>query len=124
MATKKPPKKKAAKKKGAKKKTAKKKKNGAGGGHWVSSIPHGANEPAELEARRAALYTSSADGLKAIREDYLYWTGKLTDSSFQLSLGIVAANWAAFGSVQKILSNIWAKTSLGIVIVTLGVCRR
>ncbi len=70
--------------------------------------------------RVGALYSDSTDALKAVREDYLYWTGRVTDSSLQLSLAIIAANWAAFGSVQKILSNRWSKYSLGLVIVTLG----
>ena len=70
--------------------------------------------------RVGALYSDSTDALKAVREDYLYWTGKVTDSSLQLSLAIIAANWAAFGSVQKILSNRWSKFSLGLIIITLG----
>ncbi len=70
--------------------------------------------------RVGALYSDSTDALKTVREDYLYWTGKVTDSSSQLSLAIIAANWAAFGSVQKILSNRWSKFSLGLVIITLG----
>jgi hypothetical protein len=85
----------------------------------MCSIPPGTEQAAESEGRKAALYASSSDGLKAVKEDFLYWTGKLTDSSFELSLGLIAANWAAFGSVQKILSNIWAKSSLAIVIATL-----
>jgi hypothetical protein len=58
--------------------------------------------------------------VKAVREDFLYWTGRLTDSSFQLSLAIIGANWAVFGSVEKILSNVYAKRSLGVVIASLA----
>ena len=58
--------------------------------------------------------------MKAVRDDFLYWTGKLTDSSFELSLALIGANWAAFGSVQKILTNGWARASLGLVIGSLG----
>lgn len=73
------------------------------------------------QTRRSALYTSSTDALKAVRDDFLYWTGKLTDSSFELCMALIAGNWAAFGSVQKILSSFWAKSSLGLVIATLAI---
>jgi len=71
----------------------------------------------ESEARRAALENSAKDGLADVKGDFLYWTGKLTDSSFQLSLALIGANWAAFGgSVNKIVGNPWAKSSLGLVV--------
>jgi hypothetical protein len=85
----------------------------------VSSDPSTpiALETPESETRRAALDSSARDGLKDVKEDFLYWTGKLTDSSFQLSLALIGANWAAFGgSVTKVVSNTWAKTSLGLVV--------
>jgi hypothetical protein len=72
------------------------------------------------EPRRAALYASSAEGLGAVRDDFLYWTGKLTDSSFEFSLALIGANWAAFGSVQKLLTNGWARASLALVIASLA----
>jgi len=50
-------------------------------------------------ARQARLYASASDGLKQVRDDFLYWTGRLTDSSFQLSFALIAGNWAAFGSL-------------------------
>ena len=67
------------------------------------------------------MYSSPAEAQKQVHEDYLYWTAKLTDSSFQLSFALIAGNWAAFGSVQKIMSNNWAKASLILVILLLGV---
>jgi hypothetical protein len=76
--------------------------------------------PLESASRRATLYVDSSEGLKAVKEDFLYWTGRLTDSSFQLSLALIAANWAVFGSVAKILNNVWAKSSLGLVIISLA----
>jgi hypothetical protein len=63
------------------------------------------------------LYQNPNDALKAVREDYLYWTGKLTDTSWQLSYAIIAANWAVFGSVDKLLGNLWSKLSVSLVIV-------
>lgn len=70
-------------------------------------------------ATSGALYQSPNDALKAVREEYLYWTGKLTDTSLQLSYGVIAANWAVFGSVDKLLNNFWSKVSLGLIIFAL-----
>jgi hypothetical protein len=84
----------------------------------VSSNPGLQQSP---RTRKGALYADATDGLRAVWQDYLYWTGKLTDSSFELSVGLIAANWAVFGSVQKIVANFWAKTSIALVIITLGI---
>jgi len=81
--------------------------------------PAGCEGPDGQSAQRR-LYSSAGDGLKRVQEDFLYWTGRLTDSSSQLSFALIAGNWAAFGSLQKILGNPWAKVSLGIVIGTLA----
>ena len=82
--------------------------------------PPGESKIPEPQNGKSRLYDSASAGLKSIHKDYLYWTGKLTDSSFQLSLALIAGNWAAFGSLQKILNNSWAKSSLALVIVTLA----
>jgi hypothetical protein len=50
----------------------------------------------------------------------MYWTGKLTDTSLQLSFAIIAANWAVFGSVAGVLASFWSKLSIALVIVALG----
>lgn len=78
----------------------------------------GAGDPSA--PRAGTLYGNAGDGLKAVREDYLYWTGRLTDTSFQLSLAVIAANWAVFGSVPQLLDSTWAKTSLSLVVLSLG----
>jgi hypothetical protein len=67
-----------------------------------------------------ALYNDAQDALKAVRDDYLYWTGKLTETSVQLSYAVLGANWAVFGSVDKILTNSWSKFSVLLVIVSLA----
>jgi len=88
---------------------------------WAAGPPpQSAGQVLPPAKRVGALYSDSTDALKAVREDYLCWTGKVTDNSLQLALAIIAANWAAFGSVQKILNNRWSKFSLGLVIITLG----
>ena len=65
------------------------------------------------------LYANPRDALKAVRDDYLYWTAKLTDSSFSLSAAVIGANWAIFGAVDRILKNSWSKWSVIVVIVGL-----
>lgn len=77
-------------------------------------------ESAEPARRAATLYRDAGDGLKAVRADYLYWTERLTETSFHLSLGVIAANWAAFGSVEELFGNRWARASVALVIVSLG----
>jgi len=65
------------------------------------------------------LYETPREALKSIRDDYFYWTSKLTESSFALSLAVIGANWAVFGSVDKLLNNICAEISLASVILSL-----
>jgi hypothetical protein len=65
------------------------------------------------------LHDSSQAAVKSIRDDYFYWTGKLTESSFVLSLAVIGANWAVFGSVDKVLNNICAEISIALVILNL-----
>jgi hypothetical protein len=67
------------------------------------------------------LYKTPRDALKTIRDDFSYWTGKVTETSFALSLAVIAANWAVFGSVNKLLNNIWAELSIAVVILSLGI---
>ena len=67
------------------------------------------------------LYKDDADGLQKVHERYYYWTEKLTSSSFDLSLAVIAANWAVFGSVDKILTNVWSKISIFTVLLSLGI---
>jgi hypothetical protein len=65
------------------------------------------------------LYDSPQAAVNSVREDYFYWTGKLTESSFVLSLAVIGANWAVFGSVDKILNNICAEISIAFVMLNL-----
>jgi hypothetical protein len=65
------------------------------------------------------LYESPRDALKSISDGYSYWTSKLTESSFALSLAVIGANWAVFGSFDKVRNNIWAGLSIAAVLLTL-----
>ena len=82
--------------------------------------PIGPVAPLSTVSATETLYPSPAEALRAVRDDYLYWTGKLSDTSLQLSYAVIAANWAAFGSVNGVLASIWSKFSVGLVIVALG----
>lgn len=77
-----------------------------------------AQSPAPLTG---GLYATSNDALKAVRDDYLYWTGKLTEASFQLSVGIIAANWAVFGTKDAIIENLFSRGSISVVVLSLGI---
>jgi hypothetical protein len=72
------------------------------------------------EGRRKGLYDDPQEALKAVIADYQYWTGRLTDSSAQMSYAVIAANWVVFGSVPTILTSIWAKLSLLSVMLSLA----
>jgi hypothetical protein len=78
------------------------------------------NAPAPVVPTTPFLYRTPNEAMQAIREDYLYWTGWLTDTSLQLSYAVIAANWAVFGSVDELLTSFWSKLSVGLVIVSLG----
>jgi hypothetical protein len=65
------------------------------------------------------LYSNPQDAVKSLKDDYFYWTGKVTESSFALSLAVIGANWAVFGSVDKLLTSLWAELSVAAVILNL-----
>jgi hypothetical protein len=78
-------------------------------------------EPAEARATVLWRYPDPGAAQKDVQDDYEYWTGKLTDLSFQLSLAIIGANWAAFEKLDRILQNPWAKSSLSCVILGIAI---
>lgn len=80
----------------------------------------GPHAPVATISTTESLYKSVHEALQAVCDDYLYWTGKLTDTSLQLAYAIIAANWAVFGSVDKILKNPWSKLSVALVVIGLG----
>jgi hypothetical protein len=83
--------------------------------------PTAGGQPSALPELQPAtgLYGNPQEALKSIRDDYFYWTSKLTESSFVLSLALIGANWAVFGSVDKVRNNIWAELSIAAVIFSL-----
>lgn len=92
----------------------------AAGTKMTSIPPKPSIRPPETP-RGSGLYATPGDALKAVKEDYDYWTGKLTESSFQLSFAVIAANWAVFSTVEDILSNPWVKWSFFFVLLCLAI---
>ena len=43
-------------------------------------------------------YRTADEALKDLEEAYNYWSGKITETSTSFALGLIAANWAVFGS--------------------------
>jgi hypothetical protein len=82
--------------------------------------PSGPKAELNVSGAPKALYADGQDALKAVRDDYFYWTGKLTETSVQLSYAILGANWAVFGSIDKILLNFWSKLSVLLIVLSLA----
>lgn len=79
-------------------------------------------KPAVGETQSAGLlYLNPCKALEEVRKDYLYWTEKLTDSSFALSVAVIGANWAVFGAVNKIINNCYSQISIALVLFGLGI---
>ena len=43
-------------------------------------------------------YNSAHDAIKDIDDAYNYWSGKITETSTSFALGLIAANWAVYGT--------------------------
>lgn len=71
--------------------------------------------------KRPLLYGSAGEALQTVNSEYSYWTGRLTEASTQMCYAVIGADWVVFGSVNGILNNIWAKWSLSLVLVALGI---
>jgi len=54
------------------------------------ATPRAPNAPLANVVTSGALYQSANEALKAVQDDYLYWTEKLTDTSLQLSYAVIA----------------------------------
>jgi hypothetical protein len=67
------------------------------------------------------LYSNPQEAVRSVNDGYSYWTGKLTEASFALSLAVIGANWAVFGSVDRILGNWLAEFSIAAAILNLAI---
>jgi hypothetical protein len=66
------------------------------------------------------IHETSIAALKDVCGAYNDWSKGLTDTSLQMCLGLVAANWLVFGSVKGIVNNRWAMGSLFLVLSALA----
>src|SRR5437867_415783 len=85
----------------------------------IESPPSSAPPAGDL--RELLTYESPGAALRAVRDDFQYWSGRITDHSFQLALAVIAANWAVFGSVEGILKSLWARWSILSVLLCLAI---
>jgi len=69
----------------------------------------------EQQGKSTGLYSNSQEAIKTLKEDFSYWTGKLTESSFAVSLAVVGANWAVFRSVDEVFKRSYAIWSIAVV---------
>lgn len=66
-------------------------------------------------------YRDAAEALSTLGADYTYWSQRLTDSSWQMCLAVIAGNWAYYGSIEAIMSSWWAEASLAVIFVSLAI---
>lgn len=57
-------------------------------------------------------YATPAEALASIHDRYNYWTTNLTNTSLNISLAVIACNWAVFGSVNQINNNCLSRWSI------------
>lgn len=77
--------------------------------------------PARGEYMDTSNFSSVGEGSKRLQDDFNAWSEMLTTRSIELSFAIIAANWAVHGNENNILNNFFAKWSILIIFVFLGV---
>lgn len=63
------------------------------------------------------IYQSAAEGQKALQSRYEYWTAKINEHSFQVSISLIAANWAVHSS--SVSGSVLAVFSIAFALLTL-----
>jgi hypothetical protein len=66
-------------------------------------------------------YESSVHALQAVEEGFNYWSSRITESSFQMCVAIIAANWAVYPKINEIKHNPYALWSIMLVLATIAV---
>ena len=67
-----------------------------------------------------AAYSDATNALATLGRDFNYWSQKLTDSSWQMCLAVIAGNWAYYGSIDAIMKSRWALISLALIFASLA----
>lgn len=72
----------------------------------------------EEELRR---FSNPGEATKEIYTGFNDWSGTLASNSRQVAYALIAANWAVYGNADDILENTWARVSIAVVVVFLGI---
>lgn len=79
------------------------------------------SESVPVKPKRIGEHVDARAALGSIGAEFSFWTSKLSDSSIQMCYALVGANWIVFGSVAGLVRSLWARASLFMVLLTLGV---
>ncbi len=79
------------------------------------------NETNSSERSKTGFYDSPRKALEEVGGYYKGWSAKLTEASLQMCYALIGANWVVFGTVGHILESNFAKLSLLMVMLTLGI---
>jgi hypothetical protein len=74
-------------------------------------------EPGDESARR---FKSAADATSELHDHFGAWTGGLGKYGLQVVFALMAANWALHGSDASLLHNTWARSSMVVAVLYLG----
>ena len=72
-----------------------------------------------MDPQQTSRYKSSGEALEELNKQFNLWSGKLSDRSFELSIIVIGANWAVFGSDVK--DNILAISSILAAVLSIGI---
>ena len=66
-------------------------------------------------------FDSAGEASAELFEGFNKWSASINNYGMQAAYSVIAANWAVFGSANAIITNDWAKTSMTIVVIFIGV---
>ena len=75
------------------------------------------NNETDSQSRR---FSSAGDAVKELFEGFNEWSVTVSSYGIHMAYAVIAANWAVYGNAQAIIGNLWAKSSIAIVISFLG----
>lgn len=81
----------------------------------------GDNPSDRHESADELVYATPADGMRKLADCYDYWTEKVGNLSFQISIALIGANWAVFSNnvSDNILSIISIFLALGVLVASM-----
>ena len=65
-------------------------------------------------------FSNAGDAVKELFEGFNDWSATVSAHGMYTAYAIIAANWAVYGDAQAIIGNLWAKSSIAIIISFLG----